>query len=157
MAQAVGGVKVLNDQNDTYRWIAVQDCHSFLWAMYAAYDGVAFASFEGHLSALRLHNIPGASNCTMAALTRQTNAPILDFWVVPINWETIKGLKATLSQPGILGEDGVVIHTQLATAQQLIFSACDNFDEECVRVSREVPPSLLEDLVRTGVLKGTSD
>ena len=125
--------------------------------MYAAYNGVAFASFEGDLSALRLHDIPGASNCTMAALTRQTDAPILDFWVVPINEETIKALKATLSHPGILGEDGVVVHTQLATAQQLIFSACDNFDEECVRISREVPTSLVDDLVHRGVLKRTLD
>lgn len=73
--------------------------------MYAAYKGVAFASFEGDLSSLRLHEIPGASSCTMAALTRQTDAPTLDFWVIPIDEETIKALKAKLSLSGTLGED----------------------------------------------------
>jgi hypothetical protein len=121
--------------------------------MYAAYEGLAFASFEGRLSSLRLHEIPGASNCTIAALPRQTDAPTLDFWVVPINEETINALKATLSRSGILGNDGVVVHTQLATEQQQIFSACDNFDKDCVRVSTSVPLSLLGALLHTGVLK----
>ena len=134
----------MNDQNDTYRWIAVRDCQGFLWAMYAAYKDLAFASFEGRLSSLRLHEIPGASNCTMAALTRETDTPTLDFWVVPINDATINALKATLSHSAILGKDGVVVHTQLATEQRRIFRACDNFDKDCVRVSTSVPLSLLE-------------
>jgi hypothetical protein len=139
------GDRVVNDQNDTYRWIAVRDYQGFLWTMYEAYEDLTFASFEGRLSSLRLHEIPGASNCTVAPLTRQTDAPKLDFWVIPINEQTINALKATLSHSGILGEDGFVVHTQLATEQQLIFSACDNFDEDCVRVSRSVPLSLLEE------------
>lgn len=147
------GAGVVNDQNDTYRWIAVRDCQAFLWAMYAAYKGLASASFEGRLWSLRLHEMPGASNCTMAALTREADAPTLDFWIVPINEETINALKATLSHSGILGKDGVVVHTQLATDQQLIFSACDNFDKDCVRVSTSVPLSLLEEMLHTGVLK----
>jgi hypothetical protein len=143
----------VNDQNDTYRWIVVRDCQGFLWAMYAAYKGLAFSSFEGRLSSLRLHEIPGASNCTMAGLTREIDAPTLDFWVIPINDTTINALKATLSHSGILGKDGVVVHTQLATEQQRIFSACDNFDKDCVRVSTSVPLSLLEEMLHTGVLK----
>jgi hypothetical protein len=121
--------------------------------MYAAYKGLAFASFEGRLSSLRLHEIPGAMNCTTSVLRRETTAPILDFWVVPINEETINALKVVLSHSGILGKDGVVEHTQLATEGQLIFSACDNFHKECVRVSRSVPLSLLDELLHTGVLK----
>ena len=121
--------------------------------MYSAYKGLAFASFEGSLSSLRLHEIPGATNCTIAALPRQSAAPILDFWVVPINEETISALKAALSHPGILGKDGVVEHTQLATEGRMIFSACDNFHKDCVRVSKRVPLSLLNELLHTGVLK----
>jgi hypothetical protein len=147
------GASVVSDQNDTYRWIAVRDYQGFLWAMYEAYKGLAFASFEGRLSSLRLHEIPGSSNCTVVPLTRQTDAPKLDFWVVPINGHTINALKATLSHSGILGEDGVVVHTQLATEQQLIFSACDNFDKDCVRVSASVPLSLLEEFLHTGLLE----
>lgn len=143
----------MNDENDTYRWVAVRDCQGFLWSMYAAYKGLAFASFEGKLSSLRLHEIPGASNCTMPALTRETDTPTLDFWVVPITEETVNALKATLSHSGILGKDGVVVHTQLATDHQRIFSACDNFDTDCVRVSTGVPLALLEEMLHTGVLK----
>lgn len=143
----------MNDQTDTYRWIAVRDCQGFLWAMYAAYKGVAFASFEGRLSSLRLHEIAGASNCPTGTLVRETDSPTLDFWAIPINEETIKVLKARLSSSGMLGQDGAVVHTQLATEQQLIFSACDNFDEDCVRVSRIVPLPLLEELLHAGVLK----
>jgi hypothetical protein len=147
------GTDVVKDHNDTYRWIAVRDCQAFLWAMYVAYKGLAFASFEGKLLSLRLHEIPGASNCAMAPLTRETDAPTLDYWVVPINEETINALKARLSHSGILGEDGVVVHTQLGTEEQLIFSACDNFDKDCVRVSTSVPQSLFEELLHKGVLK----
>jgi hypothetical protein len=121
--------------------------------MYTAYKGLAFASFEGRLSSLRLHEIPGAGNCTMVALPRQTDVPTLDFWIVPINEETIKALKNKLSLPRILGKDGVVVHTQLATEEQLIFSACDNFHKECVRVWTIVPLSLLEELQRKGVIR----
>lgn len=143
----------MNDHDDTYRRITVRDCQGFLWAMYTAYEGLTFASFEGGLSSLRLHEIPGASSCTTGALGRETASPILDFWVVPINGETIDALKRTLSHSGILGKDGVVVHTQLATEQQLIFSACDNFDKDCVSVSTSVPLSLLEEMLHTGVLK----
>jgi hypothetical protein len=143
----------VNDRNGTYRWITVRDCQGFLWKLYAAYEGTVFASFEGRLSSPRLHEIPGAGNGTMAALTRENDDPASDFWTIPIEEETIKALKVKLSPSGILGKDGVVVHTQLATEQQLIFSACDNFDKDCVRVSTSVPLSLLEKLLHTGVLK----
>ena len=121
--------------------------------MYAAYKGLAFASFEGALSGLHLHEIPGASSCTTALLTRETCSPKMDFWVVPINEDTISALKVRFSHFGILGKDGVVVHTQLATEQQRIFSACDNFHKDCVGVSTSVPLALLEEMLRTGVLK----
>ena len=146
-------IDVVKDQNATYRWIAVRDCQAFLWAMYVAYKGLAFASFEGKLLSLRLHEIPGASNCAMAPLMRETDAPTLDYWLVPINEETINALKARLSHSGTLGKDGVIVHTQLAIEEQRIFSACDNFDKDCVRVSTSIPQSLLDELLHTGVLK----
>jgi hypothetical protein len=121
--------------------------------MYAAYKDSAFASFEGTLSSLLLHEIPGASNSTTSLLRRETSAPMLDFWVIPINENTINALKVKLPHSGILVEDGVVVHTQLATKQQLVFSACDNFDTDCVRVSTSVPLLLLEEMVQTGVLR----
>lgn len=143
----------MNEQTETFRWISVRDCQAFLWAMYAAYEGLAFASFEGRLSSLHLHGVPGASNCVTAALTREDDDPTSDFWSVPINEGTIKALKTKLSLPRILGKNGVVVHTQLATEEQLIFSACDNFHKDCVRVWTIVRLSLLEELQREGVIK----
>ncbi len=143
----------MNDANNASRWIEVRDCQGFLWAMYAAYEGSTFASFEGNLRTLFLNEIPGASNCTTALLTRETSSPKLDFWVVPINEDTINALKVRLSHSGILGKDGVVVHTQLATEQRRIFSACDNFHKECVSVSTTVPLALIEQMLRTGVLR----
>jgi len=121
--------------------------------MYAAYEGLAFASFEGRLSSLHLHEVPEATHCVMAALARENDDPTSDFWSVPINERTIKALKTKLSLPGILGKDGVVVHTQLATEEQLIFSACDNFHKDCVRIWSIVPLSLLEELQRKGVIR----
>lgn len=121
--------------------------------MYAAYEGVAFASFEGTLTSLQLHEVPGASNSVTAALTREDKEQISDFWTVPINERTIKALKKKLSMPRTLGKDGVVVHTQLATEEQLISSACDNFHNECVRVWTIVPLPLLEELQRKGVIR----
>lgn len=143
----------MNNQTETFRWISVRDCQTFLWAMYAAYEGVAVASFEGRLSSLHLHEVPGASNCVTSALTREDDRSGSDFWSVPINEETIKALNTKLSLPRILGKDGVVVHTQLATEEQLIFSACDNFHKDCVRVWTIVPTSLLEELERKGVIR----
>lgn len=152
-AQTPRNTVAMDDQTKPFRWVSVRDCQGFLWAMYAAYEGLAFASFEGTLASLHLHEVPGASNSTTAALTREDKEPTSDFWTVPINEGTIKALKKKLSLPKILGKDGVVVHTQLATEEQLIFSACDNFHEECVRVWTIVPPSLLEELQRKGVIR----
>ena len=136
-----------------HRWIDVRDCQGFLWRMYAAYEGLAVASFEGKLKSLALHKIPGASTCVTTLLTRENDDPGSDFVAVPINKATIPALKQILAAPGVLGDDGVVVHTQLATGQELIVSACDNFHDECVRVSTSVPLVLLAAMLHQGVLK----
>jgi hypothetical protein len=142
----------MDDQMEEYRWTAVRDCQGFVWALYAEYEGQALASFEGELSGLNLHEIPGASNRETTFLTRQ-DSPKSDFWVIPITQTAVEYLKKKLSVAGVLGKNGCVAHTQLATARQLIFSACDNFHEECVRVSMSVSKPLLERLLSNGVLK----
>lgn len=65
----------------------------------------------------------------------------------------MSALKVRFSHSGILGKDGVVVHTQLATEHQRIFRACDNFHKDCVGVSTSVPLALLEEMLRAGVLK----
>jgi hypothetical protein len=136
-----------------YRFINVRDCQGALWMFYSAYEGRAQASFEGDLSALRLYEIPGSSGQETALLKRQTIDPQLDFCIVPITAESIVALKSRLSAHGVLGGDGAVIHTQLATAEELIFIACDNFHNDCTVAARSVPEELLKAMKAHGVLR----
>jgi hypothetical protein len=136
-----------------YRSISVRDCQGALWALYQEFDGQAQASFEGDLSALHLYDIPGSSNQETSALKRQTTEPELDFCIVPITVEITVMLKARLSKPGVLGRNGSVIHTQLAVEEELVFSACDNFHDECTVVSPSVSEELLISMKANGVLR----
>jgi len=135
-----------------YRWIGVRNCQAFLWAMYAEYEGLSVASFEGQLAPLHLHEIPGASDARHPWLPNEIDGPGSDYWTMPINATTIAMLKAKLSGPRVLGQHGIVVHTHLATEGRLILSACDQFHKECVRVSPDVPLSLLDRLLANGVL-----
>jgi hypothetical protein len=83
--------------------------------------------------------------------------PQLDFVVVPITHENVTTLKERLFRPGVLGTDGIVIHTQIEVSGEAIFVACDNFHDECTVVSRAVPKAFLERLKEVGVLRGYSD
>lgn len=140
-----------------FRRLEVRDCQGTLWAFYRQYEGQAVASFEGELSRLRLHVLPGASGQETGALRRQTIEPELDFITVPINRETVHELKKRLSSRGVLGRVGAVIHTQIAVGDDLLFSACDNFHDECTVASVAVAESLLEEMQTHGILRRYSD
>ena len=139
-----------------YRPLEVRDCQGTLWAFYREYLGNALASFEGDLGALQLSNISGASSQETSFLKRQTIEPELDFCVVPINETSIEILKARLSKRGVLGRDGVVIHTQIEVANELIFIACDNFHDQCTVASYSVPSAFLSLLKDHGLLRAYS-
>ena len=136
-----------------YYQLEVRDCQGVLWAFYLRYEGRASASFEGDLTGLGLGEIPGASLVESNALKRQTSSPELDFYVVPIDGRTIKTLKEKLSNPGLLGRNGRIIHTLLAVGGELIFSACDNFHDDCTVASCAVPEEFLAELKSNGVLR----
>lgn len=140
----------------TYRAIDVRDCQGTLWALYREFQGQSLASFEGDLSELHLAEIQGSSTVETKALKRQTTTPEMDFCVVPINASTISLLKTLLSSKGLLGHDGKIIHTQLQVGDDLIFSACDNFHNECTVVSKSVPEELLISLAQQGLLRSYS-
>ncbi len=140
-----------------YRRLEVRDCQGTLWAFYREYQDNALASFEGDLAALHLNEIPGASDQQTSALKRQTIKPELDFCVVPINTASIAMLKARLSTRGVLGRDGLVIHTQIEVAKELILIACDNFHDDCTVASHAVPKFFLSQLKAQGLLRAYSD
>ena len=90
-------------------------------------------------------------------LKRQTSSPELDFIVVPINERTVGMLKRQLSARGVMGKDGVVIHTQIQASDEMIFSACDNFHKDCTVTSKSVPEDFLASLKSHGLLRSYGD
>jgi hypothetical protein len=136
-----------------YRQLKVRDCQGTLWAFYRQYEGMALASFEGDLRGLRLQEIPGFSTSETASLRRQTFSPELDFCIVPIASDTIAILKKKFSMPGVLGENGVVIHTQLEVSEQAVLIACDNFHDDCTVAAETVPDAFLEELKSRGLIR----
>lgn len=136
-----------------YRRLKVRDCHGTLWALYGHFEGQVLASFEGDLTNLRLHELPGASTAETTALRRQTLEPELDFVVVPVDTETVPLLQKRLAAPGLLGGNGAVIHTQIGLGDDWLFIAADNFHDDCTVVSAEVPEPLLQELRLHGVLR----
>jgi hypothetical protein len=138
---------------ETFRILHVRDCQGTLWAFYREYEGIALASFEGDLDALQLQQLPGSSTETTVALKRQTLDPVMDFVVVPITAENVSVLKARLSAPGILGVNGVVIHTQIEVDGKPVLIACDNFHDECTVAATSVSDTFLAKLKSNGVLR----
>ena len=136
-----------------FRSLDVRDCQGTLWAFYRRFDGEGLASFEGDLSLLQPAEIPGASSEETARLRRQTIEPRLDFIVIPITDQTVELLKRRLSSPGVMGNDGVVVHTQIESANELIFSACDNFHIDCTVVAASVPEEFLASLQSKGLIR----
>jgi hypothetical protein len=141
----------------SYRSVHVRDCLGILFQLYAELGEKAKASFEGDLAVLGLQELPGATFQATAGLKHQTLWPRQDFVVVPLHKENVVALKRILSQPGVLGRGGSVIHTQMASDGKLVFAACDNFDEHATFVSELVPDSVLDDLKAKGLIHGYSD
>lgn len=140
-----------------YRRLEVRDCQGTLWAFYRKYEDQAVASFEGDLSGLGLEEIPGASMQETSSLRRQTTEPEFDFVTVPINPVTVRELKKRLTSHGVLGREGVVIHTQLAAGDHLLLIACDNFHDDCTVASISVPEPFLQEMLSHGLLRAYSD
>ena len=133
--------------------VDVRDYQRTLWAFYKEFEGQSSASFEGDLSGLNLQHIAGAQSSEMPGLERQTSEPKLDFVTIPINEKTIQELKNHLSGKGILGNDGKIIHTQIAVKENTVFFACDNFHKECTAVSDSVPKDFLDSLIDLGLIR----
>ncbi|MDM4767185.1 hypothetical protein [Pelomonas sp. SE-A7] len=140
-----------------FRSLQVRDCPGVLWAIYREYEGRAIASFEGDLSALRFEEFLGCTFEPTAALPRQTQEPLMDFVCVPITSWNLVALQRLLAEPGMFGEDGAIIHTQVSMREEPILVACDNFHDDCTVASAVVPASLLARLQANGVLRGYSE
>ena len=76
-------------------WL-VRDKRRLLLAMMERLAGGAHISFEGDLSALRLSDIPGASQDETGALKRNTLWPKQDFMVLPLELSTSRAIVSAI-------------------------------------------------------------
>lgn len=137
-----------------FRPLQVRDCPGVLWAFYREYEGIALASFEGDLSALRLSDLVGCSFDETNSLKRQTLEQQMDFVVVPINSQNVNTLKQCFAKRDVLGENGSIIHTQIEAGGEPVLIACDNFHDDCTVASITVPVTFLARLKEQGILRG---
>jgi hypothetical protein len=107
-------------------------------------------SFEGELSQADLRGIPVISREPTSVLKRNTIWPKSDFIIIPITCETKDIIKKhLLPRMGIATR---VNHIQIERQGVLVFSACDNFDEDCVWVTLNANEKLFKTLVEQGIL-----
>ena len=93
----------------------------------------SFISFEGDLSKIQ-QSEHVYSNEEKGNFKRNTRTPRQDFWIFKLDFETKKFLKSDfLNRVGIRKN---VMHVLAGTEDKIIFSAYDNFDKECVSLSK---------------------
>jgi hypothetical protein len=113
-------------------------------------------AFEGNLRGTELFEMDGGSHEEGGQLKRASTAPPLDFVVLPLTKAASAEIeKAIYSKIGFTRYDGIV-HVQIESEREIAFAAYDNFDRGSVVVNAMVPPSALDDLVRSHVLRGYS-
>ncbi len=112
-------------------------------------------SFEGHLASTELFRLDGGSHEEEGILRREgTSWPQLDFIVLPLAPPRVPEIeKAIRSKVAFSGYRGIV-HVQIESAGEIVFGAYDSFHKDCVAVNAIVTTSVLDDLVKSRVLKG---
>lgn len=131
--------------------IVAPDKPALLIAMMRELAGDAYISFEGDLHWIDWNGVSGVEE-SKTCLRRQTLTPELDFVVLPLTAETQPLIWKTLSKVDHLADSGI-IHTQIEKEGKLAFGAYDNFHADCVTASDAVSRSLLEGLIRSGVIR----
>ena len=111
-------------------------------------------TFEGHLAGTGLLELDGASNQETRLLKRATAAPRLDYVILPLTPDRVAVIeRAIKSRVGFKGDTGI-IHVQIEAGGEIAFAAYDRFHPECVVVNAMVPISILDQLVKTNILRG---
>ena len=131
-----------------------RDKPRLLFAMMRALAGESSKlSLEGTLSQSELTKVEGASPEESGALKRGTLQPKLDFFIFPLTQRNAPAIeKAIRSRVGFKGYGGI-IHAQIEVSGKLAFAAYDHFHPDCVTLFAEVPPKLLDELVKQSVLR----
>jgi hypothetical protein len=110
-------------------------------------------SFEGDLKDSEITSLEGLQPTETRVLRRSTLSPHLDFYIAPLSRANVQVINRAVATEHLLGEEGELIHIQVARGNVLVFGAYDNFHEESVFVEG-MPASLLTQLERDHILAG---
>jgi len=126
----------------------VRDKSRFLIALITELAGNAQISFEGDLSKLSLHDLPGASTEETPLLKRNTTWPRQDFVVLPLEADAIPQIVKAYG--GTL--PNAIIHIQIEKSGKRLVGIYDNFLPECIYLSPEIPEAFLQSLTLKGII-----
>jgi hypothetical protein len=107
-------------------------------------------SLEGKLSQTELAQMEGVTHEETKVLKRSTLWPKLEFLVLPLTQEKLPAIEKAVVSKIAFGERGL-IHVLIELNGKMAFAAYDGFQH--VAVSSAVSPPLLEELIKTRVLR----
>jgi hypothetical protein len=107
-------------------------------------------SFEGKLSKTELAQMDGITHEETGVLKRSTLWPKLEFLVLSLTQEKLPAIEKALTSKLAFGERGLV-HVLMERNGKVAFSAYDGFQH--VAASSAIPSTLLEELIKTRVLR----
>lgn len=111
-------------------------------------------AFEGNLASTELFRLDGGSHEEVGILKRATIAPQLDFVVLPLAPSRVPEIERAIRSKVAFARYGGIIHVQIESDGEIVFGAYDNFGRHRVVVNAIVTTSILDDLVKTRVLRG---
>ena len=109
-------------------------------------------SFEGKLSETELAQMAGTACEEDGVLKRATLQPKLDFLVLPLTPKNLSPLERVIVSKVAFGNGGI-IHVQIERHGRMAFAAYDNFDRDCLVAYSDVSPAVLDELIKTRVLR----
>jgi len=111
-------------------------------------------AFEGNLATTELYGLEIASYDETDALKRATTAPRLLFVVLPLDLVRVPEIQNAIRSKITFGGSKGIIHVQIESAGELVFGAYDNFHRDSVVVNGTNETAVLDDLVKTRILRG---
>jgi hypothetical protein len=134
-------------------WLDPRDKPGLLVAMMNALAGNAHISLEGDLTECDFSDFKSTIHTETEYIKRESEpkkeGPII---VLPLEPETIHPILQQVLPNGRIVHK--IVAVQIEKKGKIEFLAGDNFHRECVSVGSGVPEELLQQLVRSGVLRG---
>lgn len=116
------------------------------------FAGNARLSLEGDLSRGDAGGVPVLSRQPDALLPSHTLHPERDFWILPVEPDTVDAIAVKLLPR--IGLRQRVWHVQMEKEGRRVFAAHDGFDRDGVWVAGQVAGEFITSLVKTGAIRG---